>query len=100
MRAWHVAAALLLPLVVLAQPAVEQELTRLEEERIELFRTGKGDWAKFYVEDYIGIFDDGSVRDLAQTKAQKRDPAYAVSDVQLYLYGNAALMTGVQMTPR
>jgi hypothetical protein len=97
MRTRYVAVALLLPLVVLAQQPVEQELIRLENERVQLFRTGNGDWGKFYVDDYVGFLGDGRTRDLAQTKAQKTDVNYAVTDLSVQVYGDSALMTGYQL---
>src|SRR3989442_10671534 len=97
MRTRYVAVALLLPLVVLAQQPVEQELMRLENERVQLFRTGKGDWGKFYVDDYVGFLGDGRIRDLAQMKAQKTDVNYAVTDLKVQVYGDSALTTGYQL---
>jgi hypothetical protein len=107
MRAWHVLLALLLPLTALAQLALEQELLRLENERVDLFRSGKGDWGRFYVDDiastnstalddFIGQTRDGAVLNLAQAKARKPDPQYNVADVKVYVYDDAALTTGVE----
>jgi hypothetical protein len=97
MRARYVAAALLLPLTVLAQSPVEQELLRLENERVDLFKSRKGDWGRFYVDDYTGYLGDGQQRGLAQLKAQKPDPDYAESDLKVIVYRDAALVTAIQV---
>lgn len=100
MRAWTLAAALLLPVSTLAQTGIEQQILDKENERIQFRTTRKGDLAKLYTDDFFGVLPSGAVLDIAAVRAAKPNPNHSVSETKIHAYGDAALVTGIQSPGR
>src|SRR5437867_2257131 len=78
--------------VCLAQPA---DVRQFEQQRAEAERTGTG-LDRFYAADYWGIRRDGVKTDLNTLLTEKADPGFAVTDLNVRAYGDAAVAVGTQ----
>jgi hypothetical protein len=78
------------------QSTSEQQVLDKENERVQFRKTGKGDLGTLYTEDFLGILPSGRVLDIAAARAGKPNPNYSVSETHVRVYGNAAVMSGVQ----
>ena len=86
------AGVVLLGLIWLA-PA--DDIRQIEQQRAEAARAGTG-LDRFYAPDYWGITRAGAKTDLRAALAEKPDPKFALTDIDVRAYDNSAVTVGIQ----